>query len=145
VFDIHNDMVGLKGGKDETVKVTGPNGETEMFKFNMDRFDECIAGYADRHGIVLPEIYTYDAAEMLPEIPTKEDPWNTAAAFRKYERWYGTVRNGGPESRPTIGGDKLDITTWTSSERKADSLTKRAPLGERAIAALKMGMITSLE
>jgi hypothetical protein len=43
-----------------------------------------------------------------------------------------------------IGGDALDITTWTSAERKEFNFDGRDPFGAREIAALKKGDVLEM-
>ncbi|KAK4116051.1 hypothetical protein N656DRAFT_786541 [Canariomyces notabilis] len=50
-----------------------------------------------------------------------------------------------PTSKTPIGGDLLDITTWSSSERKAKNFNKKDPLGKKELDALKQGMVMSWE
>lgn len=50
----------------------------------------------------------------------------------------------GKTPRTPIGGDTLDITTWTSEERKRKSFDKKDPLGKAEIDAIKNGLVMSL-
>ncbi|GAB1316843.1 hypothetical protein MFIFM68171_07053 [Madurella fahalii] len=128
----------LERGEEDTIELEGTDGETQTFTFHLDNFDDCILGYAERHNIVLPgESDVEGMGEKCP-IPTREDPWNTAAAFKEYEKEFG--RSDGTR-QPAIGGDRFDITTWSSAERRGHSLTGRDPLSKREIAALKMGLV----
>lgn len=70
----------------------------------------------------------------LPE-PTakKDDPWNWAKCLGEYKKNYGP-----------IGGDKLDITTWSSAERKKHAYDKKDPLDKQMVDALKQGLVMSL-
>lgn len=139
--DMRNSDV-LEGGEEETVELEATDGEAKTFTFDLDNFDNYILGYAKRHNIALPGRSDVEdsMAKMCPE-PTRTDPWNTAAAFRKYEDECGRAEHS--RQKPTMGGDRLDITTWSSSERRAHSLTGRDPLGKRELAALKMGLVMS--
>jgi hypothetical protein len=136
-----NDL--LEEGQEETVELKGPDGSTTKYTFDLANFDEYILGYAERHGITVPGSSPDEgAAEMLP-VQTAEDPWNTARAFREYEENHG--RAGGPDETPAIGGDKYDITTWTSNERASASFNKRDPFSKKELVALKLGFLLSWE
>ncbi|KXX73949.1 hypothetical protein MMYC01_208726 [Madurella mycetomatis] len=116
----------------------GIDGETQTFTFNFGNFDDYIFGYAERHRIVLPGEFDAEGMGGKCPIPTREDPWDTAVTFRRYEKECG--RSDGPP-KPTIGRDRHDITTWSSAERRGHSLTGRDPLSKRGIEALKMGLV----
>ncbi|KAL2267981.1 hypothetical protein VTJ83DRAFT_2827 [Remersonia thermophila] len=135
--------VGLfENGKEETVELAAVDGSSVQYTFNMDDYEDYILGYAARHSIRLPDIEqpTQEAAEMLP-VPSKEDPWNTASAFLEYEKMYGKTDGRRP---PAIGGDKCDITTWSSAERKAASHNGRDPLSKKDLEMLRNGMLLML-
>jgi hypothetical protein len=139
----YNDMPEVN--ETETVQLKAVDGSTQAYTFDLANVDEYILGYAERHSIKLPGVPVGDvegAAEKLP-IQTAEDPWNTAKAFRAYEKMYGKA--DGPGFKPAMGGDKYDITTWTSAERRAASLNKRDPFSKREIEALKMGLMLKFE
>jgi hypothetical protein len=40
-----------------------------------------------------------------------------------------------------LGGDSLDLTTWSSAERKAHSFEKKDPLGKEIMDAIKKGEV----
>jgi hypothetical protein len=135
-----NDL--FENAEEETVELKALDGSTQSFTFDLGNFDDYVLAYVNRHSITLP--WTFDtegAAENCP-IPTLEDPWNTAAAFIKYEEENGKS-NG--DQKPTMGGDSLDITTWSSAERKAASMNRRDPLSKREITALRMGFMLGWE
>ena len=135
-----NDL--LEDGEEETVKLKAVDGSTTEYTFDLANFDEYILGYAERHGITVPGSSPDEgAAENLP-FPTAEDPWNTAGAFQKYEKNQG--RASGPHETPAIGGDKYDITTWTSDERASASFNRRDPFSKELV-ALKLGFLLSFE
>ncbi|KAK4233088.1 hypothetical protein C8A03DRAFT_39227 [Achaetomium macrosporum] len=110
----------LSGLKEDTVELRGHDGSTTT------------------HGITLPDVtLDLDTTEPLPP-QTPDDPWNTAEAFRKYEKKHGRLR--GPLELPMIGGDEYDITTWDAARRKKASLTGHDPFSQRELIALRMGM-----
>ncbi|KAK3290822.1 uncharacterized protein B0H64DRAFT_420639 [Chaetomium fimeti] len=137
-----NDL--LKDGDEETVELKMPDGSTEKYTFDLGKLDEYILGYVERHSISVPDAPQdgEGAAEELPP-QTSEDPWNTAEAFRRYERVHGKA--SGPGEKPAIGGDRYDITTWTSAERRSASFKKRDPFSKKEIAALKLGFMLGFE
>jgi hypothetical protein len=53
------------------------------------------------------------------------------------------VGSAGNRTTVVIGGDSLDITTWTSAERKKKAYDKKDPLGKE-IDAIKEGLILDL-
>lgn len=131
----------LGDDKKETVQLRRPDGSTVAYTFNLEELVEYIFGYAGRNGITLPdEADAEDAAELLL-IPTREDPWNTGAAFRAYEKLCG---RGNGEQGPRIGGDKLDITIWNPFDRMRASFTGRDPLA-REIEGIRLGLVMKIE
>lgn len=132
----------LEDPREETMELVGLDGTKETFVFDINEWDDYVVGYADRHSIPLPGPYEVaDAAKKLP-IQTLEDPWNTGAEFIKYERERG--KSDG-DQKPTIGGDSLDVTAWTSARRKEASDNRRDPLSKKEIEALKMGFMFDFE
>ncbi|KAJ5532548.1 hypothetical protein N7494_009100 [Penicillium frequentans] len=103
-----------------------------------------VLAYAKKHNIELKGLsdiadtdnykkYKEDADKL--ELPAsddqKGDPWGWKKALTQYKKLYG----------PKIGGDKLDISTWTSAERKKAAFDKKDPFDKQMIAAIKDGMI----
>jgi hypothetical protein len=131
----------LEEGKEETVELKAADGSTTTYTFNLAFFDEYILGYAKRHGITLLDVVVdINDLKDLP-IQTAEDPWDTAAAFRRYEKEYGKLRG----TTAAMGGDRFDVTSWASGQRAAASLNKRDPFGKKEIEALKMGLLLDFE
>jgi hypothetical protein len=107
-------------------------------------FGNQILAYARKYEIHLAG--PHDIDEMVAELDAnvdlpvpesnsgaKADPFGFAKALKNYKSEHGCR-----------GGDKLDITSWTSAERKAKSFSKKDPLGKKEIDALKQGMVMSL-
>lgn len=140
--NLHDDDL-LEEGKEETVKLKAADGSTTKYTFNLGLFDEYILGYAKRHGITLPDIPEDDDLEELP-IQAAGDPWNTAAAFRFYEKKYGKMR-GPDDTVPAIGGDRYDVTAWSSGQRAAATRKKRDPFSKKEIGALRLGFLLDFE
>ncbi|KAK3392889.1 hypothetical protein B0H63DRAFT_456767 [Podospora didyma] len=76
------------------------------------------------------------------------DVWGFAKALKAY-----TTREGNPGAymagrrehhNSKIGGDSLDLTTWTSAERKAKSFKRKDPFGKAEIDAIKRGDVLSM-
>ena len=118
--------------------------------FQYQAFDNYVLAYADKFGITLlgPEDIDDIAAECdgTVELPvaseTNADPWNLTLAVNKYRADHGTQKR--EKGKPTIGGDKLDLTAWSSAERAGHSYTGKDPLGKRERDALKQGMVMHL-
>lgn len=134
----------LNDGDEETVDLKLPDGSTEKYTFDLGKLDEYILGYAERHSIAVPDA-PQDVAGAAEELPgrTVEDPWKTAESFRRYESDQGTAE--GPGETPAMGGDRYDITTWTSAERRSASFKNRDPFSKKEIAALKLGFMLGFE
>ncbi|GKT84569.1 hypothetical protein CT0861_07009 [Colletotrichum tofieldiae] len=110
------------------------------FPFIAEKFDNYVAAYAKKHGITLRGVPglkgLLEDVDDDVELPTAEehgeDPWGWAAAFSEYK------------SKKKIGGDDLDITSWSSAERKRHAFNKKDPLGKKEIDAIKDGMVMML-
>lgn len=87
-----------------------------------------------------------EAEEQNVELPAAaQDPWGWATGFKAYERKNkATAYGAGSRSKAAIGGDSLDITTYSPAERKAQSFNKKDPLTKDMIKALKDGMCLSI-
>ncbi|KUI56209.1 hypothetical protein VP1G_03611 [Cytospora mali] len=121
----------LQEDKQETVKPS-------KFKFTPSDFDAYILAYANKFAITLQGLADLD--ELLAELdtyatlpPSGQDPWGWDAALKSYSKDYST------RGKAIIGGDNLDITTWSSAERKQHSFTKKDPLTKKDLDALKSG------
>ncbi|KAI1449282.1 hypothetical protein F5Y02DRAFT_370981 [Annulohypoxylon stygium] len=131
--------------------------------FEEDHFDDAILSYANQRGVTLqgPEDIDELTANLSGEVdlPRKgvkrdeqkdkrgkgkdgKDPWGWNIKLKKYKSMYKKENNG----NVGIGGDSLDITTWSSSQRKQASFARprRDPLGKREIEAIKNGMVMQL-
>ncbi|RAH41046.1 uncharacterized protein BO95DRAFT_374144 [Aspergillus brunneoviolaceus CBS 621.78] len=87
-----------------------------------------------------------EAEEQNVELPAAaQNPWGWATGFKAYERKNKVTAYGaGSRSKAAIGGDSLDITTYSPAERKAQSFNKKDPLTKDMIKALKDGMCLSI-
>ncbi|KAI0879873.1 uncharacterized protein GGS22DRAFT_193854 [Annulohypoxylon maeteangense] len=115
-------------------------------KFAVDHFDDAILSYANQRGVTLqgPEDIDELTADLAGEVGLpkkgKKDPWGWNAELKKYKDMYGKGNTG----IDGIGGDALDITTWSSARRKAANFDHKDPLGKREIDAIKKGMVMQL-
>lgn len=114
--------------------------------FSPGHFDKYLFSYADKYKIKLqgpPKIdeIVKDLRDIdLPD-PSTNDPWGWSVAFKRYTDDYGQFVKGMTRQ---IGGDELDITTFTSKERKSQSFNGKDPLGRKEIQALKEGLVLQL-
>ncbi|KAK4098436.1 hypothetical protein N658DRAFT_488487 [Parathielavia hyrcaniae] len=120
-------------------------------------FDGQILAYARKYDIDLVGPHNIDetvaAADGDADLPAegsvggKADPYGFAKALKKYKTQRGGIcafLTGTKSSKTPIGGDNLDITTWTSAKRKSKAFDKRDPLGKKEIDALKEGLVLSI-
>ncbi|KAK3934519.1 hypothetical protein QBC46DRAFT_427091 [Diplogelasinospora grovesii] len=114
--DMRDDDLFEEAGE-ETSELKNPAGSTKAFKFNIGDFDDYILAYANKYGI--PLTGPHDTGEIAAGCDGKVEP---------------------PVST-LMGGDKMDITTWSRSERKALSSTGRDPLSKREIEAIRKGKV----
>ncbi|KAI1474121.1 hypothetical protein F4774DRAFT_401622 [Daldinia eschscholtzii] len=132
--------VGVLEGEDEDED----DDSVDRKVFRPSEFDEAILSYANRRGVTLQGPKNIDelTANLHGEVylPKKnaKDPWGFTASLKSYEKQYAKGK------RHTIGGDDLDITTWTSSQRKEASYDHKDPLSKREIDALKKGLVMQL-
>ncbi|KAI0443179.1 hypothetical protein F4803DRAFT_334690 [Xylaria telfairii] len=112
----------------------------EAGTFHPDRFEDAILSYANKRAVMLcgPEdieevIAKADGDVRLPAKNAK-DPWGWKAALKKYTKKQGK----------TMGGDKYDITAWTSAERKESAFDGKDPLKKKDIDALKKGLVMTI-
>jgi hypothetical protein len=142
----------LESDKSESL---GPAKDKKKWKPHY--FDGQILAYARKYDVELvgPSSVHKSIAEAdadvdlpVPESNTgKADPFGFAKYLKKYSKDHGGItaflaQNKTP--RTAIGGDSLDITTWTSAKRKSKAFNKKDPLGKAELAALKEGMVLQL-
>lgn len=99
---------------------------------------EMILAYATKHNL---DLEGFDADGVIAktdevELPTfdaaNDDPWDWEKELAAVDLKWGP-----------LGGDKYDITAWTSAMRKENNGSKD-PLDKKAIDALKKGMVMQL-
>lgn len=114
------------------------------FGFEAGGLTAKVLAYARKYNIELKGLNDIEGKEMFKkykeeadklELPAsddnKGDPWGWKKALTQYKKLYG----------PKIGGDKLDMSTWTSAARKSAAFDKKDPFDKEMIAAIKDGMI----
>ncbi|KAL5357715.1 hypothetical protein BJX96DRAFT_145065 [Aspergillus floccosus] len=104
-----------------------------------------VRAYAAKHDIQLPltdEELTKAEEVELPEQVNDRDPWLWSGNLQEYSRDY--ARSYSPRKKGRIGGDALDLTTWSSAERKAKSFGKKDPLGKEIMNAIKEGQVLQM-
>lgn len=123
------------------------NARPSSFTWSPAKFDDYINAYAAKFGITLhgPDDMDGLTAELDTDVslPAAEESWGWAQAFKSYQKNHG----GSPpigRSKSGIGGDALDITTWTSAERKQYSFDKKDPIKAAELKALKEGKVMCL-
>ena len=112
-----------------------------QFQFDPNKFGGYVVAYAKKYNIRL--FGPADIDDMIEEsdedldLPppgnADADPWGFGASLQAYEK-----------SVAELGGDKLDITTYSSAERKSHSLRGKDPLGKKEMDAIKKGMVMQL-
>ncbi|KAL2022227.1 hypothetical protein VTK56DRAFT_5837 [Thermocarpiscus australiensis] len=129
-------------------------------------FDNQILAYARKYGIDL--VGPSHIAEIIAEakgdgtlpVPDSEpnstrtgnpygaDPFNFYDAMQTYKLEFGGVTamlaGTSKKTNSIIGGDNLDITSWSSAERKRKSYDGKDPLRKKEIDALKQGLVLTM-
>lgn len=115
-------------------------------KFHAGDLNLYLQAYAHRCSITLPGVAdaSTEAGITMPSMDAK-DPWDWATTFSNYQlvceppgyAYRGTHRR-------SIGGDGLDISTWTSAERKRHAFDHKDPLPRGTAKKLKEGLILAL-
>ncbi|KAH8659511.1 hypothetical protein BGZ61DRAFT_433606 [Ilyonectria robusta] len=120
--------------------------KSKLFKFWAGNFDLYLRAIAHRLNIAIPD--TENASENIdPTMPkgNGKDPWGWARSFAEYKRTCvapGYAFRG--THRRKIGGDGLDISTWSSAERKQYNFDNKDPLPRKTIESLGEGLVLVL-
>lgn len=114
------------------------------FRWYPSRFEDYINAYALKFGITLQGMDDIDlltaGLDTDVELAAHEASWDWDRTFRGYCRRYAMAPPmGGKEAM--IGGDQLDITAWTSAERKRFHMDKKDPLSKKDLDNLKEGLV----
>ncbi|KAI8258455.1 hypothetical protein K4K58_003281 [Colletotrichum sp. SAR11_239] len=111
------------------------------FVYVPSHFDGYVAAYAAKYNIKFGGVKglksLLDDVDEDVDLPTEkdgEDPWGFKAALKEYK-----AERGGK-----IGGDSLDITGWSSAERKQHAFRKKDPLPKDILDGLKAGEVIGL-
>lgn len=131
----------LEGDEEEKIVQPAP------FRWTPSKFDDYINGFASKYGITLSGLDDIDylTADLDTDVqlPSDETSWRWDKAFKKYSKRYATSPPmGGGKAK--IGGDNLDITAWSSAERKKYSFDEKDPLTKQDLDALKAGMVMQM-
>ena len=120
----------------------------KTFKFRAGNFDLYLNAFAKHL-----EVKGHGAAEIpqnavekvrMPKLGGK-DPWGWDKSFFTFKTDHATPDFGlGGEKFSTIGGDKLDISAWSSAERKKHSFDKKDPFPKDIAKKLKEGLCLTL-
>ncbi|KAL0943661.1 uncharacterized protein CTRU02_201548 [Colletotrichum truncatum] len=122
------------------------------FPFVPSKFDEYIAAYAKKYNIKLAGVPDIDnlVKDLNDEVelPTAkdhgDDPWGLEAALEEYKSECNCCGFFVQSKRSEIGGDSLDLTSWTSAQRKKAAFDKKEPLPKEILKGLKDGLVIGL-
>ncbi|CAG9993052.1 unnamed protein product [Clonostachys byssicola] len=119
--------------------------KAKAFKFRYGNFELYLRVYARRCNVTIPDESSSpsDTDLTMPKESAK-DPWSWTRSFSEYQGCFAPYYAYRGAHRRKVGGDGLDITTWTSAERKAASFDKKDPLNKTAIKNLKEGNVLVL-
>lgn len=109
--------------------------------------DKKLFAYAKKHNIELKGLSDLEDFEKIliekskagaekVELPApnagRDDPWGRKKALAAYKKSHGP-----------IGGDKMDLSTWTSAERKRHSFDNKDPLDGEMMDGIKNNLVVS--
>ncbi|KAH8178613.1 hypothetical protein LIA77_00132 [Sarocladium implicatum] len=107
----------------------------QTFKWDPSKLDDYLKALAIKHDIKLVDIDEAEVDEakdtQLPDLD-KKDPWGWAKSFTAYKK--------GVE----IGGDSLDVTSWTPAERKKAAFDGKDPLPAADMKNIREGLVMML-
>ncbi|KAH6613668.1 hypothetical protein B0J18DRAFT_473406 [Chaetomium sp. MPI-SDFR-AT-0129] len=142
--------------EDSATEALGPAKDKKTWQ--PDYFDNNIVAYARKYDIELTGIHGLEKliedADEDVDLPVpasnaddKADPFGFVKGLKAYKKEHGGItaflaQTKKPNS--VIGGDHLDISSWTSAKRKSKAFNKKDPLGKEELAALKEGAVLSL-
>ncbi len=143
-------------GDSGTDKDKPPGPASDIGQWNPDALDSLVLAYARKYDIHLvgdtnlEKIIRNAKSEVKlpdPESSTGEDPWGFRSCLEKYKIEHrgimATMAVNFPSLTP-VGGDNLDMTTWSSTKRRAASPGQMSdPLTKAQVDALKKGMVLS--
>lgn len=114
--------------------------QQELFE-NSSRFDDYIREFATVHDIRFDRV---DGLEPLPsavDLSAEDQGGYDSGLFPELANYYANSWGSRPCQYPrlAIGGDRWDITTWSSTERKVRNINGKDPLNQVDIDSLKWG------
>lgn len=131
-------------------------------KWRPHSFDQQILAYARKYNIALKGLLNLgelvqeieEEEGELPELvhsTSKSDVFHYERELTRYKERYGSVphfmsihgRKQKTKLKTNMGGDNLDITSWTSAERKAAHFDKKDPLGKKELDMIKEECVVS--
>lgn len=111
------------------------------FKWEPGCLDEYLLALAKERKVKLVGIEkgTVEAAPAiaLPKM-NKKDPWGWTKSFKELKKSGAPTFRG---SKGVFGGDSLDLTSWSSKERKEKAFDRVDPLDEKMRRDLEEGMV----
>lgn len=117
----------------------------KTFKFNPDNVDLYMRAYARTHDIVMHVTDLDEDKEITMPKKDAKDPWGWTKSFPDCKRQDGvpsfSIKGG---KAMAYGGDSLDITTWSSAERKKYAFDKKDPLPKDVMDKIKQGFMMTL-
>ncbi|KAK4201329.1 hypothetical protein QBC40DRAFT_324460 [Triangularia verruculosa] len=146
---------------DSSIESLGPAKDKK--KWTPHSFDEQILAYARKYDIDLKGPHNLDdviqevEGEGEADLPKPESNTEKADVFgykkdlTKYKQKHGggtsfmsTFGRGSQRApKSVIGGDSLDITSWTSAERKKAAFNKKDPLSAKELQMIREGCVMS--
>lgn len=120
----------------------------KTFKYRAGNFDLYLRAFAKHLDVKIhgDTQSSHDADEKvrMPKLGGR-DPWGWDKSFLTFKTAQATPDFGlGGESSATIGGDKLDISGWSSAERKKHSFDNKDPFPKDIAKKLKEGLCLTL-
>ena len=134
-----------------------PSPTSDIGQWNPDALDSLILAYARKYDIHLvgdtnleKTIRNAKSKVKLPDLESStagEDPWGFRSCLKQYKIEHrgimATIAVNFPSLTP-VGGDNLDMTTWSGTKRRAASPGQMSdPLTKAQVDALKKGMVLS--
>lgn len=114
--------------------------------YNGESFDIVVYAFAIKYKVELIGLHKSHLGMLRDEILGKEDilpedgsehPWVLEDALEDYMELEAASMS--------VGGSDLDITAWTSAERKKHSFNGEEPISDETLAAMEEGGILTFE
>ncbi|KAK0701213.1 hypothetical protein B0T21DRAFT_388296 [Apiosordaria backusii] len=162
-MSIPSDMRGYNLLEESMAEPLGPIKDKNVKRWRPHSFDKQILAYARKYDITLKGLHNLE--ELIEEIEgdgegdlpeperntEKADVFHYKRNLTRYKQTYGNIPHfmstHGKKKQTTpksvMGGDNLDITSWTSAERKAAAYNKKDPLSKKELDMIKEGCVMS--